>query len=43
MRYPEGYTSKELGAFFDLLPGTVRSRLSDTRKHLRAALKRQKG
>ena len=30
-------------AFFDLLPGTVRSRLSDTRKHLRAALKRQKG
>lgn len=39
MRYLEGYTSKELGEFFGLPPGTVRSRLSDARKHLKTALK----
>ena len=39
MRYLEGYTSAELGEFFGLPPGTVRSRLSDARKHLKAALK----
>ena len=39
MRYLEGYTSKELGEFFGLPPGTVRFRLSDARKHLKTALK----
>ena len=39
MRYLEGYTSAELGEFFGLPAGTVRSRLSDARKHLKAALK----
>ena len=39
MRYVEGYTSAELGEFFGLPPGTVRSRLSDARKHLKNALK----
>ena len=39
MRYVEGYTSAELGEFFGLPPVTVRSRLSDARKHLKNALK----
>lgn len=39
MRYLEGYTSAELGEFFGLPSGTVRSRLSDARRHLKAALK----
>ena len=40
MRYLEGHTSAELGEFFGLPPGTVRSRLSDARKHLKTALKK---
>lgn len=38
MRYLEGYTSKELGDFFGLPSGTVRARLSEAKKHLKAAL-----
>lgn len=39
MRYLEGYNSKQIGEIFQLPPGTVRSKLSLARKHLRDALK----
>lgn len=38
MRYLEGYNATELGELFDLPPGTVRSRLSSARKHLKKML-----
>ena len=38
IRYLEGYTSREIGRFFNIPPGTVRARLSSARKHLRDAL-----
>lgn len=38
MRYLQGYNSKQLGEFFDMPPGTVRSKLSSARKHLRDAI-----
>ena len=39
MRYLECYTSAEIGSFFRIPAGTVRSQLSSARKHLKAALK----
>ena len=42
LRYLEGYTSPELGKLFSLPPGTVRSKLSLARKHLKDALKGEK-
>lgn len=39
MRYMQGYNSTELGALFNLPPGTVRSRLSSARQKLKKALK----
>ena len=39
MRYLLGYNSKQIGELFQLPPGTVRSKLSLARKHLREALK----
>ncbi len=41
MRYLEGYSSKEIGEMFNMPPGTVRSRLSETRKKLRKMLKEE--
>ncbi len=38
LRYLEGYNATELGRLFELPPGTVRSRLSCARNHLRKAL-----
>lgn len=38
MRYLQGYNSKQLGELFDMPPGTVRSKLSSARKHLRDAI-----
>ena len=38
MRYLQGYNSKQLGEFLDMPPGTVRSKLSSARKHLRDAI-----
>ena len=38
MRYLEGYNSKQIGEIFDLPPGTVRSKLSSARKHLKEAM-----
>lgn len=35
MRYLEGYNSKQIGELFHIPPGTVRSKLSSARKHLR--------
>lgn len=35
MRYLQGYNSKQIGEIFSLPPGTVRSKLSSARKHLR--------
>lgn len=44
MRYLQGYNSRELSELFHMPPGTVRSKLSSARKHLRDALKEgQKG
>lgn len=42
MRYLQGYNSSEIGRLLDLSPGTVRSKLSEARKHLRGALKENK-
>lgn len=39
MRYLMGYNSKQIGEMFQIPPGTVRSKLSLARKHLRDALK----
>lgn len=38
MRYLQGYNSKQIGEMLHLPPGTVRSKLSSARKHLRDAL-----
>lgn len=38
MRYLEGYNSRQIGEILSLPPGTVRSRLSDARRHLKEAL-----
>lgn len=38
MRYLEGYNSKQIGEMFQIPPGTVRSKLSLARKHLKDAL-----
>lgn len=35
MRYFQGYNATELGTLFQLPPGTVRSKLSSARKHLK--------
>lgn len=35
MRYIYGYNSKQLGGMFSMPPGTIRSKLSSARKHLR--------
>lgn len=39
MRYLLGYNSRQIGKLFQIPPGTVRSKLSLARKHLREALK----
>lgn len=39
LRYVEGYNATELGRLFDLPPGTIRSRLSGARRHLREAMR----
>ena len=41
MRYLEGYSSKEIGEMFNMPSGTVRSRLSETRRKLRKMLKEE--
>lgn len=38
LRYIEGYNSKQIGQLFSMPEGTVRSKLSLARKHLRQAL-----
>lgn len=38
MRYLQGYNSKQLGEIFQMPPGTVRSKLSSARKHLKEAI-----
>lgn len=38
MRYLQGYNSRQLGELFQMPPGTVRSKLSSARKHLRDAI-----
>ena len=38
LRHLEGYNSTQLGELFSLPPGTVRSKLSSARKHLKEAL-----
>lgn len=38
MRYLQGYNSKQIGEIFKLPPGTVRSKLSSARKHLKEAI-----
>ncbi len=38
MRYLQGYNSKQIGEIFSMSPGTVRSKLSSARKHLKDAL-----
>ena len=38
MRYLQGYNSKQLGELFGMPSGTVRSKLSSARKHLREAI-----
>lgn len=38
MRYVWGYNSRQIGELFSLPPGTVRSKLSSARKHLKQAL-----
>lgn len=38
LRYIQGYNSKQLGQMFNLPPGTVRSKLSSARNHLKQAL-----
>lgn len=38
LRYVEGYNSKQIGQIFSMPEGTVRSKLSLARKHLRQAL-----
>lgn len=43
MRYLQGYNSRQLGEIFQLPPGTVRSKLSSARTHLRQALSQKSG
>lgn len=38
LRYLQGYNSNQLGRMFNLPPGTVRSKLSSARKHLRQSI-----
>ena len=38
LRYVEGYNSKQIGEILSLSPGTVRSKLSLARQHLRDAM-----
>lgn len=38
MRYLQGYNSKQLSKLFSMPPGTIRSKLSSARKHLREML-----
>ncbi len=40
LRYLDSYNSRQLGELFSLPPGTVRSKLSSARKHLREELER---
>lgn len=42
LRYLEGYNSGQIGKILSLPPGTVRSRLSSARQHLKEALGGQK-
>lgn len=42
MRYLQGYNAAEIGDFLGMPPGTVRSKLSLARKHLRDALRERK-
>ena len=39
LRYVEDFTSTQIGKMLGIPPGTVRSKLSDARKHLREKLK----
>lgn len=39
LRYLEGCNSRQIGELFQMPPGTVRSKLSSARKHLRDALR----
>lgn len=38
LRYLEGYNSKQIGAMLQMPPGTIRSKLSSARKHLKDAI-----
>lgn len=38
LRYLEGFTSTQIGKMLGLSPGTVRSKLSDARKHIKEKL-----
>ena len=38
LRYLQGYNSNQLGRMFNLPPGTVRSKLSSAKKHLRQSI-----
>lgn len=38
LRYIEGYNSSQIGEILSLPPGTVRSKLSSARKHIKEAL-----
>lgn len=43
MRYLQGYNSVQIGEIFSLPPGTVRSRLSSARKHLKEMIGGRQG
>lgn len=38
LRYFDGYSSKQIGQLLNLPPGTVRSKLHEARKHLKAMI-----